>query len=102
MCPSTLDVVPIIRCPRGVPAEKVASLLDQQLRDYFQLENKDILFSLSGKRPLHPTPMWSLNLRRPSAEFSLTTKVRHIIESKEFFKEKMKNNYFKSATARIF
>jgi hypothetical protein len=84
---STLDAVPIITCPRGVTAEKVASLLDQQLRDHFQLKNKDILFSLNGKRRLHPTPMPSLSLRRASAEFSLITKVRPMVESKEFSKE---------------
>ncbi|PWA60015.1 Sec1-like protein [Artemisia annua] len=47
---STLDVVPIIKCPRDGPAEKVASLLDQRLCDHLQLDNKDILFSVSGKR----------------------------------------------------
>ncbi|CAH1424637.1 unnamed protein product [Lactuca virosa] len=43
---ATLGVVPIIRCPRGGPAEMVASLLDQRLRDHLLVKNN--LFSESG------------------------------------------------------
>ncbi|PIN00587.1 Vesicle trafficking protein Sly1 (Sec1 family) [Handroanthus impetiginosus] len=43
---ATLADVPIIRCPRGGPAEMVASLQDQRLRDH--LLAKDNLFTKSG------------------------------------------------------
>ncbi|XP_071690191.1 SEC1 family transport protein SLY1-like [Rutidosis leptorrhynchoides] len=43
---ATLGVVPIIRCPRGGPAEMVASLLDQRLRDHLLVKNN--LFTESG------------------------------------------------------
>ncbi|KAK5774752.1 SEC1 family transport protein SLY1 [Gossypium arboreum] len=43
---ATLAVVPIIRCPRGGPAEMVASALDQKLRDH--LLSKNNLFSEGG------------------------------------------------------
>ncbi|TYK23293.1 SEC1 family transport protein SLY1-like isoform X1 [Cucumis melo var. makuwa] len=43
---ATLAVVPIIRCPRGGPAEMVAMALDQRLRDH--LLSKNNLFSESG------------------------------------------------------
>ncbi|KAL4345830.1 hypothetical protein AHAS_Ahas11G0317600 [Arachis hypogaea] len=43
---ATLAVVPIIRCPRGGPAEMVASALDQRLRDH--LLSKNNLFSEAG------------------------------------------------------
>ncbi|KAI3795618.1 hypothetical protein L1987_38274 [Smallanthus sonchifolius] len=43
---ATLAVVPIIRCPRGGPAEMVASLLEQRLRDHLLVKNN--LFSESG------------------------------------------------------
>ncbi|XP_044509257.1 SEC1 family transport protein SLY1-like [Mangifera indica] len=43
---ATLGVVPIIRCPRGGPAEMVASALDQKLRDH--LLSKNNLFSEGG------------------------------------------------------
>ncbi|KAH7835335.1 hypothetical protein Vadar_025141 [Vaccinium darrowii] len=43
---ATLAVVPIIRCPRGGPAEMVASLLDQRLRDHLLVKNN--LFSEGG------------------------------------------------------
>ncbi|XP_019150733.1 PREDICTED: SEC1 family transport protein SLY1 [Ipomoea nil] len=43
---ATLSVVPIIRCPRGGPAEMVASLLDQRLRDHLLAKNN--LFSEGG------------------------------------------------------
>ncbi|KAH7574795.1 hypothetical protein JRO89_XS02G0005800 [Xanthoceras sorbifolium] len=43
---ATLGVVPIIRCPRGGPAEMVASALDQRLRDH--LLSKNNLFSEGG------------------------------------------------------
>lgn len=43
---ATLAVVPIIRCPRGGPAEMVASLLDQRLRDHLLARNN--LFSEAG------------------------------------------------------
>ncbi|ERM96153.1 hypothetical protein AMTRI_Chr09g14420 [Amborella trichopoda] len=42
----TLGVVPVIRCPRGGPAEMVASALDSRLRDH--LISKNNLFSESG------------------------------------------------------
>ncbi|EFH60352.1 ATSLY1 [Arabidopsis lyrata subsp. lyrata] len=42
----TLGVVPVIRCPRGGPAEMVASLLDQKLRDH--LLSKNNLFTEGG------------------------------------------------------
>lgn len=43
---ATLAVVPIIRCPRGGPAEMVASALDQRLRDH--LLSKNNLFNEGG------------------------------------------------------
>lgn len=43
---ATLAVVPIIRCPRGGPAEMVASALDQRMRDH--LLSKNNLFSEGG------------------------------------------------------
>ncbi|XP_047308339.1 SEC1 family transport protein SLY1-like [Impatiens glandulifera] len=44
---ATLSVVPIIRCPRGGgPAEMVASLLDQRLRDHLLAKNN--LFTEGG------------------------------------------------------
>lgn len=43
---ATLAVVPIIRCPRGGPAEMVASALDQRLRDH--LLSKNNLFTEGG------------------------------------------------------
>ncbi|KAL4392601.1 hypothetical protein AHAS_Ahas03G0361400 [Arachis hypogaea] len=43
---ATLAIVPIIRCPRGGPAEMVASALDQRLRDH--LLSKNNLFSEAG------------------------------------------------------
>ncbi|XP_047331823.1 SEC1 family transport protein SLY1-like [Impatiens glandulifera] len=43
---NTLAVVPIIRCPGGGPAEMVASLLDQQLRDHLLAKNN--LFTEGG------------------------------------------------------
>lgn len=43
---ATLAVVPIIRCPRGGPAEMVASLLDQKLRDHLLTKNN--LFTEGG------------------------------------------------------
>ncbi|KAL6181127.1 hypothetical protein ACLB2K_047783 [Fragaria x ananassa] len=43
---ATLAVVPIIRCPRGGPAEMVASALDQRLRDH--LLSKNNLFREGG------------------------------------------------------
>ncbi|KAK4759846.1 hypothetical protein SAY87_022977 [Trapa incisa] len=43
---ATLAVVPIIRCPRGGPAEMVATALDQKLRDH--LLSKNNLFTEGG------------------------------------------------------
>ena len=43
---ATLAVVPVIRCPRGGPAEMVASALDQRLRDH--LLSKNNLFTEGG------------------------------------------------------
>ena len=43
---ATLAVVPIIRCPRGGPAEMVAAALDQKLRDH--LLSKNNLFTEGG------------------------------------------------------
>ncbi|XP_012088133.1 SEC1 family transport protein SLY1 [Jatropha curcas] len=43
---ATSGVVPVIRCPRGGPAEMVASALDQRLRDH--LLSKNNLFSEGG------------------------------------------------------
>ncbi|KAK4258444.1 hypothetical protein QN277_004895 [Acacia crassicarpa] len=43
---ATLAVVPIIRCPRGGPAEMVASALDQRLRDHILAKNN--LFTEGG------------------------------------------------------
>ncbi|GAA0138790.1 membrane trafficking regulatory protein [Lithospermum erythrorhizon] len=53
---ATLAVVPIIRCPRGGPAEMVASLLDQRLRDHLLAKNNLFTeggnFSSSFQRPI--------------------------------------------------
>ncbi|KAK1373759.1 SEC1 family transport protein SLY1 [Heracleum sosnowskyi] len=43
---ATLAVVPVIRCPSGGPAEMVASLLDQRLRDHLLAKNN--LFTEGG------------------------------------------------------
>ncbi|KAL5713843.1 Vesicle trafficking between the ER and Golgi [Ranunculus cassubicifolius] len=43
---ATLGVVPIIRCPRGGPAEMVAAALDSRLRDHLIMKNN--LFLESG------------------------------------------------------
>ncbi|KAG6761917.1 hypothetical protein POTOM_035158 [Populus tomentosa] len=43
---ATLAVVPVIRCPSGGPAEMVASVLDQKLRDH--LLSKNNLFTEGG------------------------------------------------------
>ncbi|XP_047151564.1 SEC1 family transport protein SLY1 [Vigna umbellata] len=43
---ATLSVVPVIRCPRGGPAEMVASALDQRIRDH--LLSKNNLFTEGG------------------------------------------------------
>lgn len=43
---ATLGVVPIIRCPRGGPAEMVASRLDQRLQDHLLAKNN--LFTEGG------------------------------------------------------
>eukprot|EP00249_Psilotum_nudum_P020479 c27722_g1_i1 orf=242-2089(-) len=42
----TLGVVPVIRCPKGGPAEMVASLLDSRLRDH--LVSRNNLFTEAG------------------------------------------------------
>lgn len=42
----TLGVVPVIRCPKGGPAEMVASQLDSRLRDHLVLRNN--LFTEAG------------------------------------------------------
>lgn len=43
---ATLGVVPIIRCPRGGPAEMVASRLDQRIQDHLLAKNN--LFTEGG------------------------------------------------------
>lgn len=43
---ATLSVVPVIRCPRGGPAEMVATALDQRIRDH--LLSKNNLFTEGG------------------------------------------------------
>nr|XP_027088889.1 SEC1 family transport protein SLY1-like [Coffea arabica] len=43
---ATLSVVPVIRCPRGGPAEMVASRLDQRLQDHLLAKNN--LFTEGG------------------------------------------------------
>ena len=42
--------IPIIRCPKGGPAEMIAAKLDRKLRDHI-LNSKDNLFSSHGQRP---------------------------------------------------
>ncbi|XP_049402358.1 SEC1 family transport protein SLY1-like [Solanum stenotomum] len=53
---ATLAVVPVIRCPRGGPAEMVASLLDQRLRDHLLAKNnlfsEGANFTSSFQRPV--------------------------------------------------
>ncbi|KAF2282761.1 hypothetical protein GH714_043170 [Hevea brasiliensis] len=62
---ATLAVVPVIRCPRGGPAEMVASALDQKLRDH--LLSKNNLFSEGGKGGMKSyeldssDPFWAAN-----------------------------------------
>ncbi|VVB04133.1 unnamed protein product [Arabis nemorensis] len=46
---ATLNVVPVIRCPRGGPAEMIASSLDQKLRDMINLFTEQ---GRGGQRPL--------------------------------------------------
>lgn len=52
---ATLAVVPVIRCPGGGPAEMVASLLDQRLRDHLLAKNnlftEGANFASSFQRP---------------------------------------------------
>ncbi|MCJ1326468.1 Vesicle trafficking between the ER and Golgi [Thelotrema lepadinum] len=45
----TLGTIPIIRCPKGGPAEMIATKLDRKLRDHI-LNSKDNLFSASSQR----------------------------------------------------
>lgn len=47
---SILGSIPIIRCPKGGPAEMIAAKLDRKLRDHI-LNSKDNLFSSHGQRP---------------------------------------------------
>ncbi|WMV51679.1 hypothetical protein MTR67_045064 [Solanum verrucosum] len=53
---ATLAVIPVIRCPRGGPAEMVASLLDQRLRDHLLAKNnlfsEGANFTSSFQRPV--------------------------------------------------
>ncbi|KZF19564.1 snare docking complex subunit [Xylona heveae TC161] len=46
----TMGTIPIIRCPKGGPAEMVSGRLDRKLRDHI-LNSKDNLFSNTGPRP---------------------------------------------------
>ncbi|KAK3173346.1 hypothetical protein OEA41_006675 [Lepraria neglecta] len=46
----TMGSIPIIRCPKGGPAEMIAAKLDRKLRDHI-LNSKDNLFSSHGQRP---------------------------------------------------
>ncbi|KAK3010817.1 hypothetical protein RJ639_011501 [Escallonia herrerae] len=69
---ATLAVVPIIRCPRGGPAEMVASLLDQRLRDHLLAKNN--LFSEGGS--------FSSSFQRPvlclfDRNFELSVAIQH-------------------------
>lgn len=69
---ATLAVVPIIRCPRGGPAEMVASLLDQRLRDHLLVKNN--LFSEGGN--------FSISFQRPvlclfDRNFELSVAIQH-------------------------
>lgn len=69
---ATLSVVPIIRCPRGGPAEMVASLLDQRLRDHLLVKNN--LFSEGGN--------FSMSFQRPvlclfDRNFELSVAIQH-------------------------
>ncbi|CAH9114393.1 unnamed protein product [Cuscuta europaea] len=69
---ATLAVVPIIRCPRGGPAEMVASLLDQRLRDHLLVKNN--LFSEGGN--------FSSSFQRPvlclfDRNFELSVAIQH-------------------------
>ncbi len=45
-----LGSIPIIRCPKGGPAEMIAAKLDRKLRDHI-LNSKENLFSSHGKQP---------------------------------------------------
>ena len=42
--------IPVIRCPKGGPAEMIAAKLDRKLRDHI-LNSKDNLFSSHSRRP---------------------------------------------------
>ncbi|GMP64441.1 hypothetical protein CsSME_00025717 [Camellia sinensis var. sinensis] len=69
---ATLAVVTIITCPRGGPAEMVASLLDQRLRDHLLAKNN--LFSQRGK--------FSTSFHRPifclfDCNFELSISIQH-------------------------
>ncbi|KAI9755277.1 MAG: Splicing factor [Chaenotheca gracillima] len=46
----TMGAIPIIRCPKGGPAEMVSAKLDRKLRDHI-LNSKDNLFSSPNSRP---------------------------------------------------
>ena len=47
-------IIPIIRCPKGGPAEMICASLDRKLRDHI-LNSKDNLFSNQGQRPTFAT-----------------------------------------------
>ncbi|KAL1818829.1 hypothetical protein ACET3Z_013698 [Daucus carota] len=69
---ATLGVVPVIRCPRGGPAEMVASLLDQRLRDHLLVKNN--LFTEGGN--------FSGSLQKPilclfDRNFELSVAIQH-------------------------
>ncbi|EFW99368.1 golgi transport protein [Grosmannia clavigera kw1407] len=49
----TMGVIPIIRCPKGMAAEMIATKLDRKLRDHL-LSSKDNMFA-SGGRPASST-----------------------------------------------
>lgn len=68
---ATLAVVPIIRCPRGGPAEMVAMALDQRLRDH--LLSKNNLFTEGGGLSSFQRPILCLFDRN----FELSVGIQH-------------------------
>ncbi|ERT00083.1 SNARE docking complex subunit [Sporothrix schenckii 1099-18] len=73
----TMGVIPIIRCPKGMAAEIIATKLDRKLRDHL-LSSKDNMFASGGR----PTSSAGVPVSRPvliilDRNIDLTTMLSH-------------------------
>ncbi|CAK7268262.1 Vesicle trafficking between the ER and Golgi [Sporothrix epigloea] len=73
----TMGVIPIIRCPKGMAAEIIATKLDRKLRDHL-LSSKDNMFASGGR----PTSSAGMPVSRPvliilDRNIDLTTMLSH-------------------------